>query len=300
MTRQLPLHPNIEHLRKEAKALHKALKQGDSSCCPVLRRLDLYRDLSDQEILGNPIPLSTTQFALALDYGFKSWPDLVERINGSGAGTTRLKESKNIDEKVLRYIENHSEEFRQQVVDATRSNGIKWMPGTNGDLRWQGMEFMRAGGKMLAEWDRSWPVDIDQPGWDIMCRVMPGRNSWERVYIWCTTSADQIVGSYTPTSEKSYDKLHQFFSDAQRAFKITGESDWLQRCYPYASRLAVLGFLKNYGSCGRLLFVHCTSSSGTDRSEWEDALNEVHDYLGLTGNSTLERRFHRSFLEVPV
>jgi hypothetical protein len=53
MSRSLPPHPNLEHLKKQAK--------------------DLLRDLKKQ----NPaLKLSDTQYALAREYGFASWPKL--------------------------------------------------------------------------------------------------------------------------------------------------------------------------------------------------------------------------------
>ena len=57
MSRNLPTHPNIEHLRKQAK--------------------DLVRDLRQQ----NPaIKLADAQYTIALKYGFVSWPKLKTHV----------------------------------------------------------------------------------------------------------------------------------------------------------------------------------------------------------------------------
>lgn len=53
MSRQLPSHPNLEHLRKQAKDLLHELQQQD----PALK-------------------LSDAQHAIAREYGFASWPKL--------------------------------------------------------------------------------------------------------------------------------------------------------------------------------------------------------------------------------
>jgi hypothetical protein len=53
MSRSLPSHPNLEHLKKQAKDLLNALKQQNPSA-----------------------RLADAQYALAREYGFASWPKL--------------------------------------------------------------------------------------------------------------------------------------------------------------------------------------------------------------------------------
>ncbi|MFC1736910.1 hypothetical protein ACFL1X_12405, partial [Candidatus Hydrogenedentota bacterium] len=86
MSRQLAYRPNPEHLRKEAKALLKAHKRAQADCCEVLRNLHHFKDRSDYEILGAKVNLSAMQFALAMDYGFTTWPELMQEV-GARLGT---------------------------------------------------------------------------------------------------------------------------------------------------------------------------------------------------------------------
>jgi len=75
---QLPDHPHLDQLRRQARELHRAAAAGDA---PALGRL---RSVSDK------ITLSAAQLALAREYGFASWSRLkteVERRRAaSGAG----------------------------------------------------------------------------------------------------------------------------------------------------------------------------------------------------------------------
>ena len=80
MSRQLPYPPNVQHLRKEAKALLKTHKSGDSSCCDVLRHLPHLRDRPDAAVLGESVSLTGVQFALAVDYGFSGWDTLMDEV----------------------------------------------------------------------------------------------------------------------------------------------------------------------------------------------------------------------------
>jgi hypothetical protein len=76
MVRFLSPEPNLDHLKNEAKALQKAHRRRDPEVCTVLRHVRRFRDASDEEILSADVPLTEVQFALALEYGFGSWPEL--------------------------------------------------------------------------------------------------------------------------------------------------------------------------------------------------------------------------------
>ena len=51
MTKSLPSYPSLKHLRNEARAILKAHKAGDVSCCAILKNLHQFKDKSDDEIL---------------------------------------------------------------------------------------------------------------------------------------------------------------------------------------------------------------------------------------------------------
>jgi type IV pilus assembly protein PilB len=80
MTRTLPAIPNLEHLRKEAKALLRAFKNGDTAVCEILRYQYQFARASDETILKSEVSLQEIQHALALDYGFKSWSALTGHV----------------------------------------------------------------------------------------------------------------------------------------------------------------------------------------------------------------------------
>ena len=80
MTRSLPPKPSVKFLKLEAKSILKAHKNADSSCCEVLRHLHQFKGRSDEEILSTELKLSDCQFAIAMEYGFKSWSDLKKHV----------------------------------------------------------------------------------------------------------------------------------------------------------------------------------------------------------------------------
>ena len=87
MSRSLPPKPNLDHLRKEAKAILKAHKAGDRSICVILRHLGKFRSRADEEILSANVALREIQQALAVEYGFKDWKALRSRVESTAIPT---------------------------------------------------------------------------------------------------------------------------------------------------------------------------------------------------------------------
>ncbi|MEK7476258.1 MAG: phosphotransferase [Candidatus Coatesbacteria bacterium] len=101
MSSELPAKPSLEQLKKQAKDLLAAHADRLPTCLPVLRQLHKFKDADDQAVFSAPLKLADVQFALAMDYGFTTWDDLVRHVEGrqSGLGEraarawTRLRKS---------------------------------------------------------------------------------------------------------------------------------------------------------------------------------------------------------------
>ncbi|MCL2641544.1 MAG: hypothetical protein FWD53_11910 [Phycisphaerales bacterium] len=85
MSRLLPIQPNLEHLKGEAKGLLKSHAKGNILACIVLRRLKRFAQASDSQILSATVTLTEAQFALAIEYGFKSWDELRRVVLGASS-----------------------------------------------------------------------------------------------------------------------------------------------------------------------------------------------------------------------
>ena len=73
MTRRLPTHPSLEHLKKQAKALLDELESGNTVTH------ERYRALLSRAAPATP-QLADAQLALARDYGFASWAKLKAHV----------------------------------------------------------------------------------------------------------------------------------------------------------------------------------------------------------------------------
>jgi ubiquinone/menaquinone biosynthesis C-methylase UbiE len=84
-TKSLPRQPNLEFLKKEAKALRTLHRQGDSACCERLRDNDTSCiNKSDTEILTSRFSINDAQRIVAREYGYSSWATLkryIESLN---------------------------------------------------------------------------------------------------------------------------------------------------------------------------------------------------------------------------
>jgi len=86
MEASLPRHPNLEHLKKSAKRLLAAQRQGIPQCCQLLRRLHRFADSTDDEILAADVSLAEVQHVVAMHFGFMTWARLKEEVEGQPEG----------------------------------------------------------------------------------------------------------------------------------------------------------------------------------------------------------------------
>ena len=80
MSRILPPHPRLNHLKHEAKALLRAHREEDSAACETLRLLHRFKHSSHADVREASVALHEAQFALAMDYGFRSWDELRKHV----------------------------------------------------------------------------------------------------------------------------------------------------------------------------------------------------------------------------
>jgi hypothetical protein len=73
MSRQLPVKPNLEHLREQAKELLRSVQQGDTAATELFRSLVSFSAPA-------ALKLADAQHVIARDYGFATWPKLKEHV----------------------------------------------------------------------------------------------------------------------------------------------------------------------------------------------------------------------------
>ena len=81
MAKTLPLRPNLEQLKKQAKDLQKEYKSGDANAYERIRlHLPRLAEKSDEEMLNERFVLQDAQHVIARLYGFSSWDMLSSAV----------------------------------------------------------------------------------------------------------------------------------------------------------------------------------------------------------------------------
>lgn len=81
MSKKLPARPNLDHLRRQAKALLAALAAGDETAVATLREhLPAAQRLTAAEVRASSFRLADAQAAIARQSGFAGWPHLARHV----------------------------------------------------------------------------------------------------------------------------------------------------------------------------------------------------------------------------
>jgi len=110
-TSHLPDHPSLQQLRKQAKELLQKLRSGDPSATDRL--------LKFKTTVDNPI-LADAQFTLAREYGFESWPKLVQHLQTSQ--TSELQQHQRIAEDLVAVYNSSDSDAAKRLNDLFHSS----------------------------------------------------------------------------------------------------------------------------------------------------------------------------------
>jgi len=173
MSPSLPPKAGLEQLRKQAKDLLKAHKQGDPSCCAVFRWLKQFAGKSDANILSGAVSLVEVQFALAMDYGFKSWgemKDYVEALGAMRAEGLPLAASGSLAQWVIGSPEDARIEGDVWVFTGDPEN-VRWEVG---GMSWD--NYVLSADVQVARTapDGTYRVQLTGRGTTIFCQLVPG------------------------------------------------------------------------------------------------------------------------------
>ena len=125
----LPLRPSLEHLKKQAKALLKAVNKGDRDAALRLRSSrPALANASDAEIATAKLSLRDAQAAIAREYGFERWSDLKQRVNElSQSDLLEVKTTENAIYTPQSYTERIRQELGNCLIDTDLSQGEKFI-----------------------------------------------------------------------------------------------------------------------------------------------------------------------------
>ena len=106
---RLPISPDLEHLKQQAKQLLRAWRSGDSQ---ALRRLQTH--LPGLSKTAQQARLSDAQFVIAREYGFPSWPKLKTHVEAQQA------------ERLVQQDQTARRSERQKFIQALAADLTGW------------------------------------------------------------------------------------------------------------------------------------------------------------------------------
>lgn len=164
MATQLPEHPDLDQLKRQAKELLRALGDDPSSARERFRILPAYAGATAVEFTRRPPALHDAQSVIAREHGCKSWNELRQQV----------------EERTLTF-EAAVAEFLQAATDGRGGRAQRLLqlhPGIAGANAWAALLAGNAG-----------PVETklaSEPDW---ARTRGGPRDWEPLHYLCHSSA---------------------------------------------------------------------------------------------------------------
>jgi len=125
MSSHLPPNPNHENLKKQAKSLQKAHRSGDSHAAERIKgHLPRLANSSPEEILQSEISLQEAQLVIAREYGFLSWPKLVEAVSQAPRSPTDQKSPPDLPEGVSQPFPPFTDHAKK-VIGLARDESVR-------------------------------------------------------------------------------------------------------------------------------------------------------------------------------
>lgn len=119
--RQLPNAANLEHLRKQARDLQRAHQAGQTKAMARIRfHLPKLAKASDTEITSAKFPRTSAQLVVAREYGFASWPLLVQAVESRAPYSSGMKSAiENGDAPTITRLLHQDPTLRDQEFEWT-------------------------------------------------------------------------------------------------------------------------------------------------------------------------------------
>jgi hypothetical protein len=211
---------------------------------------------------------------------------------------------------LLRHLGQHRACLNEAVSTATGATSVRWLDfpfdgkKPRLDREWQGLEFLPVDDPARAAWNDYWPQTGTQQNWDAIGRAsIGGREEW--LLVEAKAHLDELNSRCGAKEKGGLAQIRDALTGLKRALSIDEKCDWLNGYYQLANRLAVLNFLTENGVPARLVLIYFTGDTRDDRMtcprnevEWQDALSDQDQWLGLKRDHPLAKRIHKVFLPV--
>jgi hypothetical protein len=215
---------------------------------------------------------------------------------------------------LLRMLGRHRAYLDKQICEHIGAQRVDWLDfpsrmkrtdsRTLWDREWQNLEFLSADNSARVQWNLAWPSHRTGPNWDAVGRLHFA-NSSELLLVEAKANQQEIRSSCKAEDPKSLKLIRDTLNLTKQALGAPESSDWLTPYYQLCNRLAVLHTMNTAGEPAHLLYIYFygdVSDASRDcppaASDWDSALDNQNEHIGLSNEHPLKDRVHKLFLDV--
>ena len=178
MSKQLPPHPNLEQLKKQAKDLRKAHGSADADAAARIKgHLPRLADSSVQETLESDLSLQEAQHVIAREYGCKHW-EMLQAVVEADLGTVTVVDDRGLQtlmreldyKDLVRALKGVSEEARARFMTnmSARVRGwtaseVELLKGDSHELESARRRLLQLLAELAVAGQVDWPFGAEAP-----------------------------------------------------------------------------------------------------------------------------------------
>lgn len=205
---------------------------------------------------------------------------------------------------LLRYLGYHRHELSAKVGAAIGAGRICWLDFPR-EGEWKGLDFLPDNSPAKNEWKTFWPQTGNMHNWDAV-GVRKTDAGEEYLLVEAKAHIKELNTKCGARDQRSIQIIEEALRATRKEFGAdeTKASNWLNRYYQYANRLAVLYFMREHDIPAHLVFICFLGDSFPARSNikcpkteapWHKALADVHKRLGLSDAGLYKERVHHLY-----
>jgi len=215
---------------------------------------------------------------------------------------------------LLRWMGRHRRAFDNLLLESmgiSPGGFIEWLdfefkagdPWPDAELK--GLEFLEGDEfrDLQKKWSEFWPLGRGIHNWDAVGWIT-AKGERELLLVEAKAHTDEIYSNCGAEGEKSKQIISNAFSRVKAALHVPAEKDWNTRYYQFTNRIAALYFLHSNGIKARLLFIYFLGDRAKGKNcpqteqEWQQALQDQDDWVGIPHGHELQNRIYKVFLNV--
>lgn len=208
------------------------------------------------------------------------------------------------DNYFARYAAHQTQQLNQAILETMKAKDLQWREAVKSGILpvpptpFREVDFL-GNGKPRDQWQKEWAGRAPALRWDAVGRIRPRQVGWEWLLVASMADPEELKLRRTKKFAPGFQRLVEA---AKRHYRCPEQADWQEVAPQIAAQYTAFSFLRRSRVCSRMahvFFYRPPKSSCKDfatKAEWQDALRQMRQQMGLSGNSPVEQRCYTVFL----